>query len=311
MSDTNAENGVRKGKMMKGIAGFYYVHVPGEGIYECKAKGFFRKDGKKPLVGDEVELKCLDAERKLGNITALLPRKSELIRPAVANIDQALIVFAVTKPQPNYNLLDRFLIMMRSQGLKCLICFNKTDLTTEDEVAEIQKAYCDCGCDVFFTSVKEGMMPKELKERIAGKTTAIAGPSGVGKSSLMNALFGVTKMETGEILGVSYRTINRWAKACEKNGLDGLIPNFSGGKPSKLSEENKVQFKQILIECENLTMTDAQRILKDDFGIKFSLPHVCNIVRQLGFNYGKPRPKFREAPENGEEILKKTLILQK
>ena len=116
--------------------------------------------------------------------------------------------------------------------------------------------------------------------------------------------------ETGEILRISYRSINRWAKACEKNGLDGLIPNFSGGKPSKLSEENKVQFKQILIEGENLTMTDAQRILKDDFGIEFSLPHVCNIVRQLGFNYGKPRPKFREAPENGEEILKKTLILQ-
>lgn len=116
--------------------------------------------------------------------------------------------------------------------------------------------------------------------------------------------------ETGEILGVSYRTINRWAKSCEKEGLNGLIPNFSGGKPSKLSNENKVQFKQILIESENVTMTDAQRILKEDFGIEFSLPHVCNIVRQLGFNYGKPRPKFREAPENGEEILKKTLILQ-
>ena len=116
--------------------------------------------------------------------------------------------------------------------------------------------------------------------------------------------------ETGEILRVSYRSINRWAKACEKDGLDGLIPNFSGGKPSKLSEENKVQFKQILIEGENLTMTDAQRILKEDFGIEFSLPHVCNIVTQLGFNYGKPRPKFREAPENGEQILKKTLILQ-
>ena len=111
--------------------------------------------------------------------------------------------------------------------------------------------------------------------------------------------------ETGEILIVGYKSINRWAKACEKDGLDGLIPNFSGGKPSKLSEENKVQFKQILIEGENLTMTDAQRILKDDFGIEFSLSHVCNIVRQLGFNYGKPRPKFREAPENGEEILKK------
>ena len=88
--------------------------------------------------------------------------------------------------------------------------------------------------------------------------------------------------ETGEILGVSYRTINRWAKACENEGLNGLIPNFSGGKPSKLSKENKVQFKQILIESENVTMTDAQRILKEDFGIEFTLPHVCNIVRQLG-----------------------------
>ena len=199
MSGAGMENDVRKGKMMKGIAGFYYVHVPGEGMYECKAKGIFRKDGKKPLVGDEVELKCLDAERKLGNITALLPRKSELIRPAVANIDQALIVFAMTKPQPNFNLLDRFLIMMRSQGLECLICFNKTDLTTGEDVAEIQKEYRDCGCEVFFTSAKDGALPDALKERIIGKTTAIAGPSGVGKSSLMNALFGVTKMETGEI----------------------------------------------------------------------------------------------------------------
>ena len=111
--------------------------------------------------------------------------------------------------------------------------------------------------------------------------------------------------ETGEILGVSYRTINRWAKTCEKEGLNGLIPNFSGGKPSRLSEENKVQFKQILIESENVTMTDAQRNLKDNFGMEFSLPHVCIIVRQLGFNYGKSRPKFREAPKNGEEILKK------
>lgn len=199
MSDAKIENDVLKGKMMKGIAGFYYVHVPGEGIYECKAKGIFRKDGKKPLVGDEVELKCLDAERKLGNITALLPRKSELIRPAVANIDQALIVFAMTKPQPNFNLLDRFLLMMRSQGLECLICFNKTDLTTEDAVAEIQREYRDCGCEVYFSSVKGSEIPADLKERIVGKTTAIAGPSGVGKSSLMNALFGVTKMETGEI----------------------------------------------------------------------------------------------------------------
>ncbi len=199
MLGENVENEVLNGKMIKGIAGFYYVHVPGKGIYECKAKGIFRKDGKKPLVGDEVELKCLDEERKLGNITALLPRKSELIRPAVANIDQALIVFAITKPQPNFNLLDRFLVMMRSQGLPCLICFNKTDLASDEETMRIQKEYENCGSEVFFSSAKSDVIPERLKEMIVGKTTAIAGPSGVGKSSLINAFFGTAKMQTGEI----------------------------------------------------------------------------------------------------------------
>lgn len=199
MMNDNLVNVTIKGRMIKGIAGFYYVHVPGYGVYECKAKGIFRKDGRKPLVGDEVELKCLDVEEKLGNITALLPRKSELIRPAVANIDQALIVFAITKPQPNFNLLDRFLIMMRSQGLECSICFNKEDLATEEEVEQIRIQYRDCGCEIYFTSARDGEIPVGLKQKIIGKTTAIAGPSGVGKSSLINALFGTTKMETGEI----------------------------------------------------------------------------------------------------------------
>ena len=100
-----------QGKIVKGIAGFYYVHVVESGVYECKAKGIFRKDGVKPLVGDNVEIEVLDEEEKKGNIREILTRKNELIRPAVANIDQALVVFAVTKPKPHFNLLDRFLVM--------------------------------------------------------------------------------------------------------------------------------------------------------------------------------------------------------
>lgn len=117
-----------QGKIIKGIAGFYYVHVPGEGIYECKAKGIFRKENMKPLVGDDVEMEITHVKDAEGNITQILPRKNALIRPAVANIDQALLIFAMTKPEPNYNLLDRFLIMMRRQGLECILCFNKQDL---------------------------------------------------------------------------------------------------------------------------------------------------------------------------------------
>ena len=110
-----------QGKIVKGIAGFYYVHVVESGVYECKAKGIFRKDGVKPLVGDNVEIEVLDEEEKKGNIREILTRKNELIRPAVANIDQALVVFAVTKPKPHFNLLDRFLVMMEQKKIPVIL----------------------------------------------------------------------------------------------------------------------------------------------------------------------------------------------
>ena len=113
-----------RGKIIKGIAGFYYVFVPGAGTYECKAKGIFRKDNIKPLVGDNVDIDILDETDKEGNITAIEERHNELIRPTVANIDQALVIFAINKPMPNYNLLDRFLVSMEMQDVPSLICFN-------------------------------------------------------------------------------------------------------------------------------------------------------------------------------------------
>ena len=117
-----------QGKIVKGIAGFYYVHVVEFGVYECKAKGVFRKEKIKPLVGDNVEIEILDESEKKGNIVKILPRQNELIRPAVANIDQALVVFAITKPNPHFNLLDRFLVMMESKEIPVVLCFNKEDI---------------------------------------------------------------------------------------------------------------------------------------------------------------------------------------
>ena len=188
-----------QGKIIKGIAGFYYVHVEGKGIYECKAKGVFRRNHKKPLVGDDVRLDVLSEEDKLGNIVELLPRRNDLIRPAVANIDQALVIFAAARPEPNFNLLDRFLIMMERQGLHSTICFNKLDIVTEEEKERLRSIYEPCGYRVLFASAVQKDGIDELKEILFHKTTAVAGPSGVGKSSLVNTLQSHTRMETGAL----------------------------------------------------------------------------------------------------------------
>lgn len=188
-----------QGKIVKGIAGFYYVHVEGEGVYECKARGIFRKDNVKPLVGDDVEIEVLAGEGQKGSITALLPRRNELLRPNVANIDQALIIFAMAKPAPSFNLLDRFLVMMQQKELPCIICFNKKDIAESGAVERLAKAYRDCGCRVLFVSAKEKEGIEALRALLEKKTTTVAGPSGVGKSSLVNCLHNSSVMETGEI----------------------------------------------------------------------------------------------------------------
>lgn len=188
-----------QGKIIKGIAGFYYVHVESYGVYECKAKGIFRKNHTKPLVGDDVEVDILDEAEMLGNIRKILPRKSALIRPAVANVDQALIIFAIVKPNPNFNLLDRFLIRMERQNLPTIICFNKQDIATLEEKEALRKAYETCGYQVLFISALEQEGLEQVKELLTGKTTTVAGPSGVGKSSLINQLAPKARMETGDI----------------------------------------------------------------------------------------------------------------
>lgn len=188
-----------QGKIIKGIAGFYYVHVEGQGVYECKAKGIFRKEHVKPLVGDDVQMDVLDAQKMLGNIHGILPRKSVLLRPAVANVDQALILFAIVKPNPNFNLLDRFLIRMERQNLPTIICFNKQDIAAPEEKESLRKAYETCGYQVLFISVLENEGLENLRGLLLGKTTTLAGPSGVGKSSLINKLSPAAHRETGAI----------------------------------------------------------------------------------------------------------------
>lgn len=188
-----------KGKIVKGIAGFYYVHVVDYGLYECKAKGIFRKRKIKPLIGDNVQIDVIDEKEKTGNIVEILPRENELIRPAVSNIDQAMVIFAAAEPNPNFNLLDRFLLLMGKQEVPVIICFNKRDIVKQKELDLLYHTYEKCGYEILFTSTytEEGI--ERVKEQLKGKTTVLAGPSGVGKSSMMNLLQPKANMETGEV----------------------------------------------------------------------------------------------------------------
>lgn len=186
-----------KGLIVKGIGGFYYVETEAE-IIEAKGRGIFKKDGTTLMVGDEVELEIIDEEEKKGVINAILPRKNSFIRPPIANADVFIVVFAPKKPKPNFALIDKFLIMAEMHSVEAIICINKCDLASDEEIAEIRAVY-DSIYPVLSVSGKTGMGIGELEGRIAGKKAALAGPSGVGKSTLLNLMIPHANMETGSI----------------------------------------------------------------------------------------------------------------
>ena len=153
----------------------------------------------KPLVGDDVEFTVLDEKERTGNIVDILDRGNQLARPAVANVDQAVVVFAVTDPDPNLNLLDRFLLTMEMERVPAAVCFNKKDLGTEERISDLRAVYEAAGYPVYLTDAKSGEGLSDIRDFLRGKTTVLAGPSGVGKSSLTNRIQPEAGMETGAI----------------------------------------------------------------------------------------------------------------
>ncbi len=264
-----------RGKIIRGIAGFYYVCVIGgePGIYECKAKGVFRKEGRKPLVGDEVEMDVLDRDNRLGNIISLLPRRSELIRPAVANVDQGLVIFAIAAPAPSFNLLDRFLIMMKQQDIPTIICFNKRDMDRLGEGEEYKRIYEGCGYRTLTVSALQGEGIDELRALLTGKTTVVAGPSGVGKSSIVNRLQSVTVMETGEISAKIERgkhtTRHSELIAMEEDTFILDTPGFSSLELFNLKKEDLAGcFPEIARQEGQCRFTGCAHMEEPDCGVK-------------------------------------------
>ena len=265
-----------QGKIVKGISGFYYVHVVESGLYECKAKGIFRQQKMKPLVGDDVEIDIISEEKKTGNVAAILPRKNALIRPAVANVEQALLIFAAASPNPNFNLLDRFLVMMGRQDVPVILCFNKCDLITEEQQQEIASIYEASGCKILFVSAKKELGLKKLQEILEGKTTTVAGPSGVGKSSLINLLAPEACMETGEISKKIERGrhTTRHAELIQLKG-DGYIMDTPGFSSLYLPEMEKEELQDCYPEFAAFEpycrFQGCSHISEPDCGVKEAL----------------------------------------
>ncbi len=186
------------GRILKGVGGFYYVYTE-DGVYQCRARGLFRKQSIKPLAGDRCRIELTHTDDVEGNVTEILPRRNALTRPPVANIDQAMVIFAMHSPEPVWGLLDRFLVMMESAGIPSVICINKDDLAEGCEAEDIQRIYGPSGYRLIFASAKEYTGLDELKDVLTDKVTSVAGPSGTGKSSIINALTGSELMETGDI----------------------------------------------------------------------------------------------------------------
>lgn len=193
------------GKIVKGIAGFYYVYVEEKGLFECKAKGLFRNEGVKPLVGDNVIIQVIDEGEMKGNVEEILPRKNEIIRPACSNIDMAAIIMSISKPLPKYTLLDKILIFFEYYEIPVLICFNKIDEEDNEVKSYILERYKYGGVDLLFSSAHTGQGVEELLDRLKGKTSILTGPSGVGKSSILNRIYpgasevgGISKIGRGK-----------------------------------------------------------------------------------------------------------------
>ena len=193
------EEGGLQGRIIKGIAGFYYVETRTGEVFACKARGRFRRDDIKPLPGDHVTFVITHEGDREGSLIGIHPRRNTLVRPPVANVDQALLFFSIKKPDPSMSLIDRYLISMGRTGLRSVIAFNKSDIAPDPETEILKRTYDGAGADVFVVSAQTGQGLDELLSALSGKITALAGPSGAGKSTLINRLCPHAKAQTGEL----------------------------------------------------------------------------------------------------------------
>lgn len=225
------------GTIIKGIAGFYYVKVLDK-VYECKARGKFRYAELTPMVGDKVEISLVNNK---GSVEKIFERKNELIRPVVSNVTQAFVVFALKNPDINLELLNKFLVLCEHKDIKLVVCFNKLDLVDAKSNEEVINMVQSAGYETLFLKAKEGYGIEQIKERLKDNVTVFCGPSGVGKSTILNTVLGNEFMKTGEIsvrLGRGKHT-TRHSELVDVNG--GFVvdtPGFTSLEVDSIPKED-------------------------------------------------------------------------
>lgn len=271
------ESNIQKGIILKSLGGFYYVDTGSE-IIECRARGLFRKQSIKPLVGDRCKIRITEEDSTMGYIEEIFQRNNEIVRPPVANVEQAIIVFSVKKPNPNFRLLDKFLIQAELNNIKAVICINKIDLD-EKEANRIKELYEKAGYRVVLTSkmIKESL--EDLKEILKGKISVFAGPSGVGKSTMVNIIEEGLNLKTGEIS----RKLNR------------------GKHTTRHAEIFRLSFGGWVVDTagfSNLTLEGIDRYNLKEYFIEFGEYNDCRFTSCN--HYKEPDCRVKEAVENGK-----------
>ena len=239
------------GKIIKGIGGFYYVDTE-NGLYECRARGIFRKNKITPLVGDRVSISVVDEENKKGVVEEIEERDTELVRPPIANVDKALIVFAIKNPSPNLSLLDRFIVLAEKENLEIVIVFTKVDLDTDGELlGELKDIYEVSGYKVISVSNKLKLNIDKIKEELKENTVVFAGPSGVGKSSLLNEVDKNFELKTGEVSDKIKRGKHTTRHAeLLKLECGGMVADTPGFSSLTLDDIDESELKEYFIEFD-------------------------------------------------------------
>jgi len=264
-----------EGRIIRGIGGLYFVDTI-KGLFECKARGVFRKRKISPVVGDYVAISIIDAEKMVGFIENIFERKTFLTRPKIANVDCCIVTFSGASPVINFDLLDRFLILTEEKNLEVIICINKFDIIKDDVIEYVKRIYLPI-YRVIFTNTFNDKGIDELRVAIEKKVSVLAGPSGVGKSSIINKIlpFGVQK--TGEVSKkiergkhttreVELICVDEKTYIADSPGFTSLT--FEHIKPEKLQFYFR-EFSQFLEKCrfnDCLHLNEPDCVIKENVG---------------------------------------------